>query len=58
MSDRLYLLMERHQKLDQMIAAAQKRGLPDPFEIIRLKNLKLAVKERLARAMRRRAPAR
>jgi uncharacterized protein len=58
MSDRLYWLMERHQKLDQMIAVAQKRRLPDPFEILRLKKLKLAVKDRLAQAMRRRAPAR
>ncbi|MGN3974485.1 YdcH family protein [Tsuneonella sp. SYSU-LHT278] len=58
MSDRLYRLMERHQKLDRMIAAAQMRRLPDPFEILRLRKLKLAVRDRLARAMRRPAPAR
>lgn len=52
MSDRLYRLMERHQKLDRMIAAAHMRRLPDPFEILRLRKLKLAVRARLAHAMR------
>lgn len=53
MSDRLFRLMERHQKLDRMIAAAHKRRFGEPLELIRLKKLKLAVKDRLARAMRR-----
>ena len=44
-------------KLDRLIAAAQKRRLPDPFEILRLKKLKLAVKDRIAHALRRRSPA-
>ena len=57
MSDRLYRLMERHQKLDRMIAAAQKRRWPDPFEVLRLKKLKLAIKDRIAHALRRRTPA-
>jgi uncharacterized protein YdcH (DUF465 family) len=57
MSDRLYRLMERHQKLDRLIAAAQKRRLPDPLELLRLKKLKLAVKDRIAHALRRRSPA-
>lgn len=53
MSDRLYRLMERHQKLDLMIAAAHGRRSGDPFELLRLKKLKLAIKDKIARAMRR-----
>lgn len=53
MSDRLFRLMERHQKLDSIIAAAQKRRAGDPFELLRLKKLKLAIKDRIARALRR-----
>lgn len=57
MSDRLYRLMERHQKLDRMIAAAQRRRLGDPLELLRLKKLKLAIKDRIARAVRRQQPS-
>jgi uncharacterized protein len=53
MSDRLFRLMERHQELECRIAAAQKRRLAEPFELVRLKKLKLALKDRIARAMRR-----
>ena len=53
MSNRLYRLMERHQKLDRMISVAQRRKHRDPFEILRLKKLKLAIKDRIARVMRR-----
>lgn len=42
--------MERHQKLDRMIAAAQKRRFSDPIELLRLKKLKLVLKDRIARA--------
>lgn len=52
MSDRLFRLMERHQKLDRMIAAAQKRRFGNPFELLRLKKLKLAIKDRIAAATR------
>lgn len=54
MSDRLFRLMERHQKLDDRLRAVQRGRFPDPFEIARLKKLKLAVKDRLAAAVRRR----
>ena len=57
MSDRLFRLMERHQKLDRLIGAARSRRSGDPFEIVRLKKLKLAVKDRIARLMRRRGLA-
>lgn len=53
MSDRLFRLMERHQKLDRMIAAAHKHRFGEPLELIRLKKLKLAIKDRLAHATRR-----
>ncbi len=49
MSDRLFRLMERHQKLDDALRRLQTRRWPDPFEIARLKKLKLAIKDRLAR---------
>ena len=52
MSDRLFRLMERHQKLDEMLRRVQARRWPDPFEIARLKKLKLAIKDRLARLSR------
>lgn len=56
MSDTVFRLMERHQKLDERLRSAQARKVPDPFEITRLKKLKLAVKDRLGRLMRRPAP--
>jgi hypothetical protein len=45
--------MERHQKLDELLRRAQSRRFTDPFEIGRLKKLKLAIKDRLARLARR-----
>ena len=57
MSDRLFHLMERHQKLDDRLSLARSHRWPDPFEIARLKKLKLAVKDRLERLLRRRQPA-
>lgn len=56
MSDRVFRLMERHQKLDEALRHAQRRRLADPFEIVRLKKLKLAIKDRMARLMRRPRP--
>lgn len=52
MSDRLFLLLERHQKLDDALRRAQRRRWIDPFEVARLKKLKLALKDRLARLAR------
>lgn len=49
MNDRVFRLLERHQKLDERLHHAQARRFPDPFEIVRLKKLKLAIKDRLAR---------
>jgi uncharacterized protein YdcH (DUF465 family) len=49
MSDRVFRLMERHQKLDEMLRRLQGRRSADPIEIVRLKKLKLALKDRLMR---------
>lgn len=49
MSDTAYRLLERHQKIDARLRAVQGWRWPDPFEIARLKKLKLAMKDRLAR---------
>jgi hypothetical protein len=54
MSDRLFSLLERHQKLDEALRSHQARRWPDPFAIRRLKKLKLALKDRLARLTARR----
>ncbi|MGX7951371.1 DUF465 domain-containing protein [Tsuneonella sp. HG249] len=55
MSDRLFHLMERHQKLDALIRSAGARRHRDPFEVLRLKKLKLAIKDRMARLLRQRS---
>lgn len=49
MSDKAYRLLEYHQRLDQKLRAEMKRRWPDIMQIARLKKLKLAVKDRLAR---------
>ena len=54
MSETMYRLMERHQQLDGRLRRALSRKVPDQFEILRLKKLKLAIKDRLNRLMRRR----
>lgn len=53
MSDRVFRLLERHQKLDEALRAAQRRRWTDPFEVARLKKLKLTIKDRLSRLARR-----
>lgn len=52
MSNRTFRLLERHQKLDAALRTAQSRRWVDPFEIARLKKLKLMVKDRLAKLAR------
>jgi len=52
MFDPVFRLMERHQKLDAQLQLARSRRWPDPFEIARLKKLKLAIKDRVARKFR------
>lgn len=52
MSDRYFRLLERHQKLDERLRNLQRRRFADPLEQARLKKLKLAIKDRLARLIR------
>lgn len=49
MSDRLFHLLERHQKLDERLRRIQAMRWSDPFEVVRLKKLKLILKDRLFR---------
>ena len=58
MSDEAYRLLEYHQKLDLRLRAEKKRRWPDVVAIMRLKKLKLAVKDRLSRLALRRKPQR
>ncbi|OYX61272.1 MAG: DUF465 domain-containing protein [Novosphingobium sp. 32-60-15] len=48
MSDRYFTLLERHQKLDEALRLARRKRWVDPFEIARIKKLKLVVKDRLS----------
>lgn len=52
MSNSIFRLLERHQRLDEQIRIEQQRRQPDPFQILRMKKLKLAIKDRLARLAR------
>ena len=49
MSDPIYRLLERHQQLDAKLRREQSRRWIDPFEIVRLKKMKLALRDRIAR---------
>jgi uncharacterized protein YdcH (DUF465 family) len=53
MSDRVFRLMERHQRIEDRLHSLRTLRWPDPFEIARLKKLKLAIKDRVANALRR-----
>lgn len=53
MPDRVFRMLERHQQLDAQLSLARSRRWPDPFEIARIKKLKLALKDRLAGLLRR-----
>lgn len=52
MSTSVFRLLERHQRLDDRLRLAQSVRRADPFEIARLKKLKLAIKDRIARLAR------
>jgi hypothetical protein len=53
MSDQVYRLTLAHQRLDAAIRDELTRRWPDSIKLLRLKKLKLAVKDRLAGLMRR-----
>lgn len=47
MKVRSYRLMEAHQRVDEALRLEGRRRWPDMFKIIRLKKMKLAIKDRL-----------
>jgi hypothetical protein len=53
MSSSTYRLTQTHRRLDEAIRQEMNRRLPDSLRLLRLKKLRLAVKDRLATLMRR-----
>ena len=53
MSSATYRLTHIHRRLDEAIASESSRRLPDSLKLLRLKRLRLAVKDRLTALMRR-----
>ena len=53
MSAATYRLTRIHSSLDEAIRNEARRRLPDSLRLLRLKKMKLAVKDRLAALMRR-----
>ena len=49
MHPRLYRLMEKHQRIDQLLQIEQRRRWRDPFRVMRLRKLKLRVKDLMHR---------
>lgn len=55
MHPRLFRLMEKHQRIDRLLQLEQRRRWSDPFRLIRLKKLKLRIKDLIHRFTARRA---
>lgn len=53
MSAYIYRLSVVHRRLDEEIRAEIRRRFPDTIRLLRLKKLRLAVKDRIAAGMRR-----
>jgi hypothetical protein len=53
MSSSTYRLTQTHRRLDDAISREMSRRLPDSLKLLRLKKLRLLVKDRLATLMRR-----
>lgn len=47
MTVQAYRLMEAHQRIDEELRRESGRRRPDPFKLMRLKKLKLRIKDRL-----------
>jgi hypothetical protein len=52
MSSATYRLTHIHRRLDEAIAGEASRRAPDSLKLLRLKKLRLAVKDRLATLLR------
>ena len=57
MSSATYRLTRIHRSLDEAITAEARRRLPNSLKLLRLKKLRLIVKDRLAVLMRKPASA-
>lgn len=53
MHPRLYRLLEKHQRIDEQLRHEQHRPKPDGFKVVRLKRLKLKIKDLIHRFTRR-----
>jgi len=58
MHPRYFRLLEMHQRVDDALRRELRRGWPDRFKILRLNQMKLRVKERLASLITSAAPRR
>ena len=47
MTTEAFRLMEAHQRIDEELRLESDRRRPDPFKVMRLKKLKLGIKDRL-----------
>ena len=56
MSNRLYRLMLAHQRIDDTLRREQRRRAVSPFVLIRLKKMKLRVKDLMQRLSRSQPP--
>ncbi len=54
MTDRSFRLMEAHQRIDETLRMETRRRWPDLFRVMRLKKIKLAIKDRLSALAERR----
>ena len=57
MSSSTWRLTQTHRRLDDAIAREMRRRAPDSLKLLRLRKLRLAVKDRLSTLMRRRIAA-
>ncbi len=56
LSDRVFALLQRHQRIDDQLRQERQRLWADPQRISALKKLKLAIKDRIARMTLRAGP--
>jgi hypothetical protein len=52
MHPRLYRLLEKHQRIDEQLSWERQRPMPDWRQILRLKRLKLRIKDLIHRFTR------
>ena len=57
MTTEVFRLMEAHQRIDEELRMESGRRRPDPFKMMRLKKLKLRIKDRLTGMMPKRGRA-